>query len=318
MKTATKVWLIIAAALVLTGTATFSGVMTMLNWDFSKLSTSKFQTNAYAVTEAFQNIAIQTDTADITFILSEKSEVVCKEPENAAHTVAVDDGTLTIRLANKKKWYEHIGINFETPKITVYLPRGEYDDLSVSASTGDITIPADYNFANIFLSESTGHVTCFASAKETITVKATTGDIRMENITTGQLDLSVTTGRISLSGVKCQNDASVSVTTGDTKIADLTCKNLITNGNTGDVDLASVIAFEKFSISRSTGDVRFNGCDAAEISVVTDTGDVKGSLLSDKVFIATTDTGSVHVPKTVTGGRCEITTDTGNIKITTN
>ena len=48
----------------------------------------------------------------------------------------------------------------------------------------------------------------------------------------------------------------------------------------------------------------------------TDTGDVKGSLLSEKIFIPTTDTGDVDVPKTVTGGRCEITTDTGDIKIT--
>ena len=56
-------------------------------------------------------------------------------------------------------------------------------------------------------------------------------------------------------------------------------------------------------------------CDAAEIFVETDTGDVKGSLLSEKVFIPKSDTGDIKVPKTVTGGRCEITTDTGDIKI---
>ena len=49
--------------------------------------------------------------------------------------------------------------------------------------------------------------------------------------------------------------------------------------------------------------------------VETDTGDVTGSLLSDKVFITKSDTGSIDVPKTVTGGKCEITTDTGDIKI---
>ena len=54
---------------------------------------------------------------------------------------------------------------------------------------------------------------------------------------------------------------------------------------------------------------------AAEILIKTDTGDVKGSLLSEKVFVVQTDTGSIDVPKTVSGGRCEITTDTGDIKI---
>ena len=50
--------------------------------------------------------------------------------------------------------------------------------------------------------------------------------------------------------------------------------------------------------------------------MITDTGDVRGSLLSEKVFIVNTDTGRKEVPDTITGGRCEITTDTGDVKIT--
>ena len=56
-------------------------------------------------------------------------------------------------------------------------------------------------------------------------------------------------------------------------------------------------------------------CVLAEIYIETDTGSVSGTLLSDKVFLAETDTGRVSVPKTTHGGRCEITTDTGNIRI---
>ena len=78
----------------------------------------------------------------------------------------------------------------------------------------------------------------------------------------------------------------------------------------------NVIAAEKFSIKRSTGDVKFNSCDATEIYVKTDTGDVSGSLLSNKVFFTNTDTGDVEIPKTMDGGKCEIITDTGDIKIT--
>ena len=43
-----------------------------------------------------------------------------------------------------------------------------------------------------------------------------------------------------------------------------------------------------------------------------------GSLLSDKVFITETDTGNVNIPKTTDGGKCEIKTDTGDIKIKIN
>ena len=59
----------------------------------------------------------------------------------------------------------------------------------------------------------------------------------------------------------------------------------------------------------------FDGSDAEAVYVTTDTGDVKGTFLTDKVYITKTDTGSVDVPGSTSGGRCEITTDTGDIKL---
>jgi DUF4097 and DUF4098 domain-containing protein YvlB len=76
-----------------------------------------------------------------------------------------------------------------------------------------------------------------------------------------------------------------------------------------------VIASGAFVIKRTTGDVTFEGCDAAELLVATDTGDVEGTLLTEKIFFVETDTGRREYPKTTTGGKCEITTDTGDIKI---
>lgn len=315
MKKSTKLWLITATALILTGCIILMGVMMLFNMDFSKLSTNKYQTKEYAIGEDFKNIAVITDTADIDFVVSEKCKVVCHEPENATHTVTVNEGALAIKLTDERKWYEHIGINFDTPKITVYLPKGEYGDLSLSASTGDTNIPTGYAFSNIFISKSTGHVTCSASSTGTVTVKTTTGNILVENMEATNLDLSVTTGKVTVSGVTCRDNANISVTTGDTNLINLTCKNLSSNGKTGDIDLKNVVASETFSVTRSTGDVEFDSCDAAEISITTSTGDVEGTLLSEKVFMANADTGSVHVPKTVTGGKCEITTDTGDIRI---
>ena len=113
---------------------------------------------------------------------------------------------------------------------------------------------------------------------------------------------------------KRQGDITVGVSTGKAYLTDIACKNVISSGSTGDIFLDNVIAANKFYIERSTGDVRFENSDATEIFVETGTGYVTGTLLTDKVFIIQTDTGSVDVPKTITGGRCEITTDTGDIR----
>ena len=72
---------------------------------------------------------------------------------------------------------------------------------------------------------------------------------------------------------------------------------------------------ESIFIERSTGDITFDGCDADTIKVKTSTGDVSGTLLTEKIFFTETSTGDIHVPKSMTGGACEITTDTGDIEI---
>lgn len=91
MRKATKIWLITAASLVLLGCILFVGVMTALKWDFSKLSTVKYETNTHEISESFGDISLTTDTADIMFALSGdgKCRVECYEGKNAKHSASV-------------------------------------------------------------------------------------------------------------------------------------------------------------------------------------------------------------------------------------
>jgi DNA-binding transcriptional regulator WhiA len=63
MKKATKIWLITAAALILVGGMIFGGAMTMLKWDFTKLSTTRYESREYEITEPFENIRILKSSA---------------------------------------------------------------------------------------------------------------------------------------------------------------------------------------------------------------------------------------------------------------
>ena len=295
----------------------FAAVMSEYKWDFSKLSTGKYETNTYEISEEFSNLSMNTDTADIIFALSDdgKCRVECYEEEKAKHSVAVQENTLVMKMIDEKSWYDYIGINFGSPKITVYLPKAEYTSLFINGSTGDIEIPKNFKFEGVDISLSTGDVNFFASASKLIIIKTSTGNICVENTSAGTLDLSASTGRITVSNVICGGDANINVSTGRTNLNNIECKNLTSSGDTGNISLNNVIAAEKFSIKRNTGDVRFDGSDAAEILVETDTGDVTGTFLSEKTFFVETDTGSVDVPESITGGRCEITTNTGDIEL---
>lgn len=74
MKTPTKIWLIIAASLVLAGCILFGGVMSVLKWDFTKLSTARYETNSYEFNDAVRNISVVTDTADVVFLASDSDK----------------------------------------------------------------------------------------------------------------------------------------------------------------------------------------------------------------------------------------------------
>ena len=88
--------------------------------------------------------------------------------------------------------------------------------------------------------------------------------------------------------------------------------------NTGHVDISSIICSKTINIKLNTGKVLLNDCTAPEIFVKTNTGNVCGRLPSNMAFAVRTNTGKVEIPKAtigeVIGGRCEIKTNTGNIK----
>ena len=291
-----KIWMIIGFAMILLGLIVFTVIMFINHWDFSKLSTVKYVTNTHKIDEAVTSISINTNTGDIVLVPSDSNlcQVVCQEEEKVFHSVTMEDGCLKVQVQDQRKWYEYIGINIGHPKITITLPRGAYEDLMVKGSTGAVQIPADFSFRRIDITTSTGHVKCLASAAESMNIQVSTGDILAENLTAGDLSIQVSTGGVTLNNV--------------------TCNTLASNGNTGDMILNNVMVAQDLSITRSTGDVKLTRCDAETLDIKTNTGDVTGSLLTGKVFFTQTATGRIKVPQSTTGGQCQVSTRTGNIK----
>ena len=316
MRSTTKIFLIAAACLMVIGLALFAIVMSVYHWDFSKLSTETYVTNTIEINKDFRNILIDTDTADIVFAVSEDEtcRIVCYEHEHAKHTAFVREDTLCVNVTDNRKWYEHIGFHIGSPKITVYLPERQYASLLIEEETGDVEIPQDFTFESAELNLDTGDVSFLAAASGEVRIKTDTGEICLNGLTAGSIDLASSTGDISLSNCTCTDDLQIKVSTGDARVTDCKCENLTSRGGTGDITLKNVIAAGKIDVKRDTGDVKLLSSDACEIYIKTETGDVSGSFLSEKVFITQTDTGSVKVPKTTSGGRCEITTDTGDIE----
>lgn len=312
------IWLAAASGLIAAGLLVFVLAMSKCGWDFSKLSAAGYETNTHETGEAFSSISIETDTAGISFVAAEDGvcRVVCREQKDGKHSVEVRDGVLCIRAENHRKWYDYImNLDLGSTQITVYLPKGEYEALSIEEDTGNVGIPKDFSFEEADIVAGTGSVEFLANVPGRLKIETATGSIKVEGISAGALELSAATGAVTASDISCAGDMKISADTGRISLKDIGCRNFESDGGTGAISLESVTATEKLFIQRGTGSVRFDACDAAEIFVTTGTGRVSGSLLSEKVFITESGTGRVSVPKTTNGGRCEISTGTGDIEI---
>lgn len=316
--TKTKIWIIVATILSVLGILIFVIAMTLNNWNFGGLSTTKLVTNTHEVNEEFSDIFISVNTADIEILPSEndKTRVICTEEVKLLHSVSVNNGVLEISVKDTRKWYDHISLfSFENSKIILYLPEGEYGRLKVRGSTGDLFAAKNFTFSGVDALLSTGDTKLLCSAKELIEIEADTGDITIEDISAGELALTVSTGDIAVTNAAVTQDIEINVSTGEAKLQNTTCKSFSSDGSTGDITLENLVASEKLEIERSTGNIILKSSDAQEVDIETDTGDVRGSFKTDKIIFAKTNTGRVDVPKSTSGGRCEIETDTGDIKI---
>ncbi len=269
----------IAVSLMLIGIVMFAAVMTVYGWDFAKLSTVKYESAVYEINEEFSGIAVMTDTTDVVLKIADDGicKVVCYEAQYEMHSVGAEDGMLTIEAADDGKWYEYIGLDFDSPQITIYLPEREYSSIVIEGSAADVDI---------------------------------------DGITAGTIDISVSTGDVTASHIVCAGDISIGLSTGGVELTEVTCKGMYVDGGTGDVSFVDVIADEKICADISTGDIRLENCDAAELYLSASTGDITGNLLSGKIFSADTGTGDINVPVSTDGGICEVSTSTGDISIT--
>ena len=293
-----KILLIVAAVLTVVGVVIFTVAFAILGFDIAKLSTQKYEFNTYTLNEDFNSIKINTETASVILAESDSDEckIECVEREKMKHSAEVREGTLVIDVENTKKWYDYIGSNFGNETVTVYLPKAVYASLTVNADTGSVEIPKMFSFESVCVKVDTGLIGCYAEVSDSIELQTATGSIRAENSTP-------------------DGEVKIKTATGSIKIADIRCNRLSAESHTGSIDLTNTIAADNMTINCATGNVRLDSCDANEIKVATHTGSIVGTLLSDKIFFAKSSVGNVDVPKTTSGGTCELVTGTGDIKI---
>lgn len=316
MKKSKKITIVAAAITVAAGLIISFGAMCAMGFDFRKMNTVSFTVNTYQVDEDFSGISVEGAESDIRLLPSEDGScrVVCNESDKIYHSVSVKDGVLTVTRTDTRKWYEHIGIYWGRMEITVYLPGNEYESVYVKSLSGNITVPKDFTFGDADIRNTSGNVNFSADVKNGLSAETVSGDVYVVNTAPKDLSVKSTSGDVKLSSVKTGGELKIKTVSGDIELGGAECQNITAESTSGDTEFSMAYASEKISIQSVSGEVELHGCDGDSVWIKTVSGDVSGSFLTEKVFITDTQSGDVEVPVSSTGGKCEIKTTSGDIE----
>lgn len=325
-----KIVLVIAIALIIAGALLAFVAFASSGFSAGNLGAGKFETKTYTPEGDLSSLEISLRISDVTVRVTTDGvlRVECYETEKQPHTVTLADGKLTVTATDQRKWYEKIAIVSKSPKVTVYVPAGEYESLTLETDTGDVRFlgelfgdaleepPIRLLFGKFGIKTDTGDVEMIGETyRASVKIKTGTGDVSASAfIAAGDVGIKTHTGKVILTDANCA-DLSVETDTGKVKLTDVRCAAMTVETDTGDVILKNVVGTGDAKIETDTGDVKLDRCDAANYKIKTDTGDVEGTILSEKIFFVSSHTGNTDVPKTRSGGDFEASSDTGDIEI---
>ena len=345
MKNGMKIALIVAACLVVAGL--ILGGLALLSGGFrfdslqigfgsKTITQAELVAKTYPVAEPFRAIDVRSASGDVDLKHSTDGScrVECVECEGWTHTVEVRGGTLYVERHTKANVNLLLGTSGRDV-IELWLPETEYDALAVGASSGDVSIPAEYRFGTASVACTSGDIDFRAQVGGALTAAATSGAVAVTDVGCASLSMSSTSGNLYLSGVESggvrlsgtsgnvslesvtvSGDLYVQTTSGDIRMKDVSCRALETESSSGEQTLTDVVAQDTFRMTSTSGDLDLTRCDARALKLHSTSGEVTGSLRSEKIFLTHTSSGDVNVPVGRSGGDCEVETTSGDIRLT--
>ncbi len=296
MKKIKLISIIVSVILILSG-AIIAGAV-LLTTNIKELNTVKVKECNYIIeNKEFSNISVRGAECDVNIVEAADGvlKVECQEGDDIFHIVEVENDTLNIVRHDNRKWYQHFGIYWGDMKITIHLPKKEYNNLKIVTLSGDINVTDKFSFKDADIKVTSGDLKFASQVYGKLNVKSTSGDVKITGVEGKEIVAKNTSGEIEISDCKLEGKLEINTTSGDVK-------------------LKNVIVKEQVNMESSSADIKLSLCDAESIRIKSVSGDVEGSLLNEKIFKVKTTSGHIDIPSSATGGMCEVKTSSGDVK----
>ena len=188
-----------------------------------------FAEKSYTPDTQVNAVNLDVEDREIEVSLSQDDQVHIDYSENSKeyYEISVSDGVLTMTSASDKEWTDYIGVKSsdEDRKITLRIPDGLLDDLTLSTTNEDISLPELAVTGSVSLSANGGDISFEAlEVGSALTLSAKNGDISgavMGSYDDFAIQTEIKKGESNLPDQKDDGEKTlhVSVNNGDADIA---------------------------------------------------------------------------------------------------
>jgi len=248
------------------------------------------------ITETFEDVRISTVSCDVSVSAGGDTCVVeYRGPSRMACTAEVKNGTLQIEEERVRRLSFWNWFSRKISKLTVILPREQYDALELGTVSGDVKLEDGDVFRDVRIVTTSGDMDLTGAGGGDVTLESVSGDVKFRDGNASGLSVGTTSGDVAVTGVDVSGRAELTTTSGD-------------------VTVTGVDVTGQTELSTTSGDVALLDTDAESLSISTTSGDVRTELRTPKEYVTHTGSGDVSVANSVPGaGRCEIETVSGEI-----
>lgn len=319
MKRGKKIALLTAGILIALGAVLGMSAVLLGDINATDVNTVQMAEGITPVKEDFRHISVDTDACNVSLLPAPDgiTRVEWWYPDRGMSiNVQVEGDTLHISSEYIwTKWYERIqfGFGLEELRILVYLSEEEYGNLTITSASGDLNVPDAFTFESARLTSASGDVTFRGTVEGELSAMSTSGDVTLQGCRPQSLSAATTSGTLSLSGLDVREDMTLETTSGDLGLDNVACRELTANSSSGTIQCQDVLARGPIRMDTASGEIRLTHCDASSLVLSSSSGDISGTLRTEKIYLAHSDSGNVEVPHSTTGGSCEINTSSGDI-----
>jgi DUF4097 and DUF4098 domain-containing protein YvlB len=294
MKRSTRFYLIFAAVLLVLGLVlgAVGCVLGAVDDIRSETNADTQQTSFSRSPDSIQEIQLELSSDDIIILPSKDSDLHISYPSDENYTYDTEADTVTgqntlvfYQLPDEGSFLSHFSFNFtkNTGTITLELPEGYIGNIICAVTSGHISAEG-VSLGQIQISTSSGDITLTdCTVSSALTCETTSGELELENLQLhGATVLETVSGELELEDCVLSDSLSLSSTSGDIQLKSTTVS--------GDLTADSISGDISLLLSGSPKH-RFEELSTISGDISTSGGDPNG----DRSISASTTSGDIYI-----------------------